>query len=98
MLTEIKLILGVSMQVVMDTEVQAVIEFMQRNIPTARLVSAAAGIHAIAPLLWGQYEPEDVRPLTLRAGGLHTPTSASGSIPEIACAGDGSAGGACALR
>ena len=48
-----------------DADVQAVAEFMQRSIPATHLVGVAAGLHALAPLLWGRYEPEQVSPLQL---------------------------------
>lgn len=50
---------------------------MQQNIPAARLVGVAAGLHAMAPLLWGQYVAEDVRPISLSADDPHTQSGAS---------------------
>jgi hypothetical protein len=52
---------------IVDSDVQAVIAFMQGNIPAARLVAVANGIASIAPLLWGQYQPESVQALRLVA-------------------------------
>ena len=73
-----------------DPDVQAVAEFMQACIPTARLVGVAAGVSALAPLLWGHYEAEAVRSLRLRADGPRTQSNASESHPERLNADDGS--------
>ena len=57
------------MRLELQPDIQEVAEFMQRNIPAARLVSVAAGLHAIAPLLWKHYRnapPDDEAPLSLR--------------------------------
>lgn len=78
------------MQVEIDPDVQAVTEFMQRNIPCDRLVGVAQGVHALAPILWGQYTPTAIRPLAL--GVLQATASetsrlaATGSAPLAACA------------
>lgn len=56
------------MRLKLQADIQDVAEFMQRTIPAARLVSVAAGLHAIAPLLWGHYRtalPDDQGPLSL---------------------------------
>lgn len=50
---------------VMDSDVQIVLEFMQSNIPAVRFVAVANAIKAIAPLLWGEYQPEKVQILWL---------------------------------
>jgi hypothetical protein len=60
-----------------DTDVRVTAEFMQQNIPAARLVGVAAGLQAVAPLLWGQHEAEPVQVLRLSHGDLHTPQGAS---------------------
>ena len=49
-----------------DPDVRAVTEFMQSNIPAARLIAVASGVAAISPLLWSHHTPpEDVRVLSL---------------------------------
>lgn len=56
------------MRLELQPDVQEVAEFMQRNIPAARLVSVAAGLYAVAPLLWGRYQneaPDEQMPLRL---------------------------------
>jgi hypothetical protein len=53
------------MEVHLDPDVQAVAEFMQRNIPAARLQGVANGIRDLAPILWGRYEKESVAALLL---------------------------------
>lgn len=53
------------MDFVIDSDVQAVAEFMQQRIAATRLVSVADGIAKVAPLLWGRYTPEDIQVLDL---------------------------------
>jgi hypothetical protein len=48
-----------------DPDVKMVAEFMQERIAASRLKGTADGLAAIAQLLWGQYEPEDVAVLRL---------------------------------
>jgi len=50
-----------------DSDVQALAEFMQTKIAASRLVAVAEGLAAMAPLLWGQYQPEAVRVVRLEA-------------------------------
>lgn len=73
-----------------DQDVQAVAEFMQRSIPAARLIGVAAGIHALAPILWRHYGAEGVTPVVLLGCDLPTPQAASGLLPGAVCADDGS--------
>lgn len=85
------------MRLEMHPDVQAVAEFMHNTIPAARLVEVAAGIDAVAPLLWGHYEREAVRSLTLThlpisAGDPHKRSTASGCYPAELCAGGDPAG------
>jgi hypothetical protein len=53
------------MELLIDPDVKAVAEFMQGRFSTARLVAVANGLAAIAPLLWGQYQPDEVQTLRL---------------------------------
>lgn len=70
------------MQLQFDPDVQAVAEFMQRNIEAARLVSVAAAVAALAPILWGRYAAEPVVPLAL---GEHQPSiTSNGQIAKAA--------------
>lgn len=82
-----------------DPDVQAVAEFMQRNIPAARLVGVATGLGMIAPALWGQHDPSPVIPLTLQptimSGCLHGSQSTSIGSADDRSAGGDSAGGMC---
>lgn len=50
------------MQIELQPDIQEVAEFMQRNIPTSRLVAVAAGINGLAPLLWGHHQDEPAYP------------------------------------
>ena len=68
------------MNITVDEDIKAVLEMMQRNIPASRLVAVANGVQKIAPILWGQYEIEEVKPLYLThdailGGDLHTQSS-----------------------
>ena len=70
------------MNVLLDADVQAVMEFMQEKVEAGRLVGVSRGIAALAPLLWGQYQPETVDPLRLAEpsiSGCDPPTQPSSS-------------------
>jgi len=49
-----------------DPDLKAVAEFMQSNVPTAKLVSVAESLSAVAPLLWGDYDRQAVAALELK--------------------------------
>lgn len=55
---------------ILDEDVKAVVEFMQRRITAARLVAVATGVAALAPLLWGKYQPESVDVLRLESSAI----------------------------
>lgn len=90
--------------VVMDSDVQAVAEFMQERIAASRLVAVADGLGAVAPLLWGQYQPEAVQALRLVSAppisgdGPRTQSIASGSVPDYGRADGDSVAVAVGLR
>lgn len=46
------------MEIVLDSEVRAVAEFMQSNIPIAKLVSVADNLPMLARLLWSHFSQE----------------------------------------
>ena len=48
-----------------DDDLKLVIEFMQSNLPASKLVGLAKAAAALAPILWGRDEREDVRALVL---------------------------------
>jgi hypothetical protein len=48
------------MELIIDPDVKAVAEFMQREIPARRLEKAARGIAALAPLLWQHHSVEEM--------------------------------------
>jgi hypothetical protein len=70
----------------LDQDVEAVAAYMQASVPAARLVAVASAIEKIAPLLWGHYSQETVRPLTLPAtplaDGPRTRSAASECVPD----------------
>lgn len=55
------------MNLEIDQDVKMVAEFMQERIAASRLKGVADGLAAIAPLLWGCYQPEQIEVLRLRS-------------------------------
>ncbi len=53
------------MELSVDPEVQAVLEFMQTNLPACRLVAIADSLPQLARLLWGRYPQEPCDVITL---------------------------------
>jgi hypothetical protein len=53
------------MQIAVDEDVQAVIEFMQSRIQASKLVSVADSVPQMARLLWGQTPQEPCVPAYL---------------------------------
>jgi hypothetical protein len=53
------------MNLEIDPDVKMAAEFMQERIAASRLKGTAEGLAALAPLLWGRYQPEDVETLQL---------------------------------
>jgi hypothetical protein len=56
------------MKLEMDSDVQAVAEYMLRNISANKLVSVAEQLPQIARLLWEKYPQEPCAGLTLTSG------------------------------
>jgi hypothetical protein len=54
-----------SMQLELDTDVKAVLEFMQTNIGCHKLVAVANSIKELATPLWGHYKGERIICLAL---------------------------------
>ena len=52
------------MRIETDPDIEKVLEFMDRNIACDRMVGVAAGLHALAPLIWGRYEQKPVQALS----------------------------------
>ena len=74
------------MEVKIDQDVLNAAVFLQRHVPTARLVSVAAGLNDLAPLLWGHYQQTEVKPVRLVVGDVHTQQVSNGSLPVPASA------------
>jgi hypothetical protein len=71
------------MNLVINEDVKAVVEFMQASIPANRLLAVASAVNALAPLLWRQEAAEEVRAIALMSDpisdhGPHIRSSASG--------------------
>jgi hypothetical protein len=82
------------MPIIVDDDLRTVAEYMQANVPAAKLVATADALSAVAPLLWGRYERQAVVPLGLTLGhDPHTRPSATERRPAED-AGGGSAAGA----
>lgn len=90
------------MAIEIDSEVEAVVEFMAQSIPASRLVAVANGLAALAPSLWGGYESEGIAPLRLVSSPIRDdrrkPASSSESGLEPGCADGGSVAVAAVLR
>lgn len=84
-----------------DSDLEKTIDFMQRNLPTDKLVGVAASLNGIAPLLWGHYAVQPLTAISLDREAIETHVSqpvASESHPADKCVGGDSAGAMDALR
>ena len=54
------------MDLIVDEDVKAVLEFMQHRMPASKLMPAAEAIGKMGPVLWGHHGKEDFIPLFLR--------------------------------
>jgi hypothetical protein len=48
------------MKIVNDPDVESVLEFMQRNIPSSKIIGVANALPRMAELLWGRFTQEPV--------------------------------------
>jgi hypothetical protein len=89
------------MEIVLDSDVRAVAEFMQSNIPAAKLVSVADNLTAVARLLWSHFPQESCQAAAFNAPktGLESRSlsDATESFPGKRCA-DGDSVEAAACR
>jgi hypothetical protein len=60
---------------VIDGDVKAVLEFMQKTIPTSKLIGVVDSLPQMGRLLWGQYPQEPLSALSLEASELFASTS-----------------------
>jgi hypothetical protein len=83
---------------ILDEDVRAVAAFMQERISVARLVAVASGVAALAPLLWGRYQPEELSVLRLVHPAISDcgPPKQSASSEQIPAAGSAGGGSAAA--
>lgn len=56
------------MRIKVDPDVERVAEFMDQNFPVERMVGIAAGLYALAHLVWARYEQRPVQALSLVDG------------------------------
>jgi hypothetical protein len=85
---------------VMDEHVKAVLEFMQENIPTAKLIGIADCLPQMGRLLWGKYRQEPFDSLRIESESATKVADrlrlvANESSPERQCVGGDSAAAAC---
>ncbi|ALK96999.1 MULTISPECIES: hypothetical protein [unclassified Massilia] len=71
---------GTVCDLMMDDDLKRVMEFMQCNMSASKLVGVAQAAAAMAPIIWGQYEREEVHALALQARSLNL----DGSQPATA--------------
>jgi hypothetical protein len=55
------------MNIEVDNDVKAVLEFMQERVAAFKLIGVAERIPAMAKLLWDKYPQEPVEPISLRS-------------------------------
>jgi hypothetical protein len=75
------------MNVEMDEDVKAVVEFMQRNIAASRLVVVSDSIKSLAQILWGHFDREEIKALRvvpdpIAGNGQQTQSGASEYAPD----------------
>ena len=54
------------MKITLDEHLQSVLEYMQQNIPTGKLVGVAEALPDMARLLWSRYSQEPFHAIELR--------------------------------
>jgi hypothetical protein len=84
------------MQIKVNEDAKSVLEFMQANVPTERLVGVADVLPQMARLLWAKYPQEPCVGISLVGNGITSDSlpSASESSPGPSCVGGGSVVGA----
>jgi hypothetical protein len=70
------------MELILDDDLKSVVEFMQSNIATSKLVGIAESLPKMAKLLWDRYPQEPIAGLSLCAEPLRVSTS--GETPQAA--------------
>jgi hypothetical protein len=87
----------VFMDLILDSDVQAVAEFMQRTIPAGKLMPVAEKLSSLARLLWEKYPQEPCVGLTLAESALTRGLLRDASVSDLepSCVGDGSEVEAC---
>jgi hypothetical protein len=56
-----------------DQDVMAALEYLQANVPAAKLVGVAEAINQVAPTLWGHFTPDNLKAVRLEAGPISAP-------------------------
>jgi hypothetical protein len=53
------------MKLRVDSDLQSVVEFMQANIPTSKLLATAEAVALLGPVIWSHHERNSVAPAML---------------------------------
>jgi len=77
----------------LDRNVEAVMEFLERNVEADKLVRVATTVATLAPIIWGNQVPLGIdRLVTFIPESCHEQLSTATQLhPVQVCAGDGSA-------
>jgi hypothetical protein len=72
----------------LDRDLYLVLEFMERNVDTGKLVRVAEGISSLAPVLWAGMGASDFNRLAILRpeSNRGQQSTAKGSLPEQYCA------------
>ena len=70
-----QIIENIRMELILDGDLKSVVEFMQSNIATSKLVGVAESLPKLAKLLWDRYPQEPLNGLSLCAEPLTVSTS-----------------------
>lgn len=54
-----------AMNLKLDSDVQAVLEFMQKNIPCDRLIGVATSVATVSQILWAHHVQTSILPISL---------------------------------
>ena len=81
---------GAQMIFEIEADISSVMSHMHKNIPAAKLVEVAAGIAALAPLVWGHHVTEPVSVIKISGDDLRIQPASNVSDPAMGCVVDGS--------
>lgn len=59
--------------ITIDCDVVKIIDYMKYNINTTKLIPVMEQLTSLAPILWGHYARENIRPISIDAIDVSTP-------------------------